>query len=189
MVKCTAAIFFLTVDCGHWNKQTNKLNKILLKLSAVGGWPVGYLQSSEKLNLGPQNTNPFSGRGEDLNPGPLDHKSSAHNQKITLPLFGWFHSMSDTLIRAFLWFNFLVSVLRLFQVVYFTATAPYLLLTAILIRGVTLPGAIEGIKFYLTPDLSRLSDGQVLISFWFFLFKHALTNCPYALLIRAQLIL
>ena len=46
---------------------------------------------------------------------------------------------------------------------YFTATAPYLLLTAILIRGVTLPGAVDGIKFYLTPDLSRLSDGQVLI--------------------------
>ena len=44
---------------------------------------------------------------------------------------------------------------------YFTATAPYLLLTAILIRGVTLPGAADGIKFYLTPDLSRLGDGQV----------------------------
>lgn len=44
---------------------------------------------------------------------------------------------------------------------YFTATAPYVLLTIILIRGVTLPGAGEGIKFYLTPDLSRLKDGQV----------------------------
>ena len=107
-------------------------------------------------------------REEELNSGPLDHKSSAHNQKITLPLFGWFHSMSDTLIKAYLWFKCLVSVLRLFQVVYFTATAPYLLLTAILIRGVTLPGASEGIKFYLIPDLSRLSDGQVLISFWLF---------------------
>ena len=65
---------------------------------------------------------------------------------------------------------------------YFTATAPYLLLTAILIRGVTLPGAAEGIKFYLTPDLSRLADGQV-ISFRYFiqirsdqLFLHILTT-------------
>ena len=74
---------------------------------------------------------------------------------------------------------------HLFQVVYFTATAPYLLLTAILIRGVTLPGAIDGIKFYLTPDLSRLSDGQVLIVF-ISLFKYVLSNCLCAFLLRAQ---
>ena len=48
-----------------------------------------------------------------------------------------------------------------FQVVYFTATAPYVFLTAVLIRGLTLPGAGEGIKFYLMPDVSRLKDGQV----------------------------
>lgn len=52
-----------------------------------------------------------------------------------------------------------------FQVVYFTATAPYILLTAVLIRGVTLPGAADGIKFYLTPDLSRLGDGRVTCYF------------------------
>ena len=118
--------------------------------------------------------------------GTWDHKSSALNQTVTLPLFGWLDSVSTSLVRAFLWFNYLVCAVRLFQVVYFTATAPYLLLTAILIRGVTLPGAIEGIKFYLTPDLSRLSDGQVLISFSFFLFKYALTNYLCALLLRAQ---
>ncbi|XP_053702467.1 sodium- and chloride-dependent GABA transporter 3-like [Synchiropus splendidus] len=44
---------------------------------------------------------------------------------------------------------------------YFTATFPYVMLFALLIRGVTLPGALDGIMFYLYPDISRLSDPQV----------------------------
>uniref|UniRef100_A0A8B9LES5 Sodium- and chloride-dependent GABA transporter 2-like n=1 Tax=Astyanax mexicanus TaxID=7994 RepID=A0A8B9LES5_ASTMX len=47
------------------------------------------------------------------------------------------------------------------KVVYFTATFPYLMLAVLLVRGLTLPGAINGIKFYLYPDPSRLSDPQV----------------------------
>lgn len=35
------------------------------------------------------------------------------------------------------------------------------MLLVLLIRGVTLPGAFDGIKFYLYPDISRLSDPQV----------------------------
>lgn len=54
------------------------------------------------------------------------------------------------------------------QVVYFTATFPYLMLLVLLVRGLTLPGALDGIKFYLWPDPARLADPQVrtdLISF------------------------
>ncbi|KAK5918257.1 hypothetical protein CgunFtcFv8_003036 [Champsocephalus gunnari] len=44
---------------------------------------------------------------------------------------------------------------------YFTATFPFIMLFVLLIRGVTLPGAMDGIIYYLYPDISRLSDPQV----------------------------
>lgn len=47
------------------------------------------------------------------------------------------------------------------QVVYFTATFPYVMLVVLLARGLTLPGAVKGLKFYLYPDPSRLVDPQV----------------------------
>ncbi|KAA8593590.1 hypothetical protein FQN60_009706, partial [Etheostoma spectabile] len=45
-------------------------------------------------------------------------------------------------------------------VVYITATFPFVMLIVLLIRGVTLPGASAGIKFYLYPDLARLKDPE-----------------------------
>lgn len=48
--------------------------------------------------------------------------------------------------------------------VYLTATLPYAMLVILLIRGLSLPGASDGVLFYLLPEISRLTDTQVDVS-------------------------
>lgn len=49
------------------------------------------------------------------------------------------------------------------KVVWVTATAPYMILSILLIRGLFLPGASMGIEYYLSPRLEKLADPQVWI--------------------------
>lgn len=49
----------------------------------------------------------------------------------------------------------------LIQVVWVTATFPYLVLLVLLIRGATLPGAWRGVVFYLKPDWEKLLSTTV----------------------------
>ena len=55
-------------------------------------------------------------------------------------------------------FNFIRS-----QAVWITAIAPYVVLIILLARGVSLPGAAEGIRYYLTPKWHKLNNSKVWI--------------------------
>ncbi|XP_008160272.2 inactive sodium-dependent neutral amino acid transporter B(0)AT3 [Eptesicus fuscus] len=47
------------------------------------------------------------------------------------------------------------------KVIYFTALFPYLVLTIFLIRGLTLPGATEGLIYLFTPNMQTLQSPRV----------------------------
>lgn len=50
-----------------------------------------------------------------------------------------------------------------FQVVYLTASFPYIMLICLLIRGLTLPGASLGLEFYLKPNFAKLLESKVWV--------------------------
>ena len=50
-----------------------------------------------------------------------------------------------------------------FQVMYVTATSPYIFMLILLIRNLTLEGAGKGIEFYLKPNISKLAEMEVIV--------------------------
>jgi len=57
------------------------------------------------------------------------------------------------------------------KVVYFTATFPFVILLILFVRGVTLPGAWDGIKFYISPQWDQLLSIKVTRHFITQMFK------------------
>lgn len=48
------------------------------------------------------------------------------------------------------------------KIAYFLAIFPYVVMLILLVRAVTLEGAWDGIKFFITPDFKRLLEARVL---------------------------
>ena len=91
---------------------------------------------------------------------------------------GWGHwKQKHVFVTHVIHANYLMSLFY-FQIVYFTATFPYVILTVLVIKGCMLEGAIDGITFYLVPTWSKLARPKVgLSSTW--LLYHAISFYLY----------
>uniref|UniRef100_A0A672LIR1 Transporter n=1 Tax=Sinocyclocheilus grahami TaxID=75366 RepID=A0A672LIR1_SINGR len=88
------------------------------------------------------------------------HESKGIND---LGLPRWELALCLILVVFILFFSLWKGVKSSGKVVYVTATMPYIVLFVLLIRGITLPGAMNGIRAYLHIDLKKLNDPQVWI--------------------------
>ncbi|XP_047014096.1 sodium-dependent dopamine transporter isoform X2 [Ictalurus punctatus] len=93
--------------------------------------------------------------------GVLHLQDSTGIDNLGLPR--WQLTSCLAVVIVILYFSLWKGVRTSGKVVWITATMPYVVLTVLLLRGVTLPGAIDGIKAYLSVDFLRLCDAQVWI--------------------------
>lgn len=75
-----------------------------------------------------------------------------------LPFISFCHFVS-----FFCWPLWLSTFFATKKVVWFTALFPYVVLFILLIRGITLPGAIQGIKYYLYPNFDAIYKAEVWV--------------------------
>ncbi|XP_048463693.1 sodium- and chloride-dependent GABA transporter 2-like isoform X1 [Rhincodon typus] len=136
--------FFAELPWTRCGQQWNTDNCVeFAKNSSAGNWTKGENATMPVIEF-------WEKRVLRLSAG-IDHVGTIHWQLVLCLLLIW--------IICF--FCIWKGVKSTGKVVYFTATFPYVMLSILLIRGLTLPGAAEGVKFYLSPDISRLADPQV----------------------------
>lgn len=78
---------------------------------------------------------------------------------IRLPIVGGL-----ALVWLFIYLSLFKGVETLGKIVYFTVIIPWLIIVVMVVRGLTLPGAMEGLKFYLTPNFSVLLNPKVWLA-------------------------
>ena len=125
--------------------------------TVIMAWSIVYLVSSVTLAWGPgaaaaDGVGPFFNQTLGLTGGPGEW--GGYQVTIVAALiFSWI---------AIYWFIY-EGPERLGKLVKWTVIIPWCLLAILFIRGITLPGAVDGLNFYLTPNFAALADGEV----WF----------------------
>ncbi len=121
--------------------------------TVIMGWSVDYLGFSFKTSWGENTADFFYSRF-------LNHSNN----------LGDVFSINRTILvgLALSWAMIIFSIWKGAQtvgkVVYLTVPLPWICLVIFVIKGLTLPGAEDGIAYYLTPNFSRLLDTKVWLA-------------------------
>uniref|UniRef100_A0A8C6U9F2 Transporter n=1 Tax=Neogobius melanostomus TaxID=47308 RepID=A0A8C6U9F2_9GOBI len=184
MFTCGIPLFFLETALGQYTNQggitcMGYASHLIISFSATSyiiimAWAFFYLFASFSAEL------PWASCGHDWNTESCLDLSQTNISRgllpqtnTTLPSVEDFFGIEDVgslrwelvlclvLTWVIVYFCVWKGIKSTGKAAYFTATFPYAMLLVLLVRGVTLPGAIDGIIYYLYPDISRLSDPQV----------------------------
>ncbi|KAK7603556.1 hypothetical protein V9T40_003555 [Parthenolecanium corni] len=88
------------------------------------------------------------------------HKSDGLDQ---LGPIKWSLALCVFTVFLLVYFSLWKGVRSAGKAVWITALAPYVVLVILLVRGISLPGSAEGIRYYLTPEWHKLKNSKVWI--------------------------
>jgi len=126
---------------------------IVTYYAVIMGWCVGYLVKSFTLAWG-QNVEHFF-YNDFLKISSGIHEIGGINPHILIGL---------VITWIAIYFCIIKGVKSVGKVVLITVPLPWLCLLILAVRGITLPGAIDGIKYYLTPNFAALAKPQVWLA-------------------------
>ncbi|XP_064467217.1 sodium-dependent noradrenaline transporter-like [Ornithodoros turicata] len=116
-------------------------------------------RSNNTTQISPTNRN--SPALEFFNRAVLELHSSSGMHDLGVPK--WQLVLCVFLVFVILYLALFKGVSSSGKVVWVTATAPYIILTLLLLRGVLLPGAGQGVMYYLQPNVGKLLETQVWV--------------------------
>jgi len=123
---------------------------IVIYYSTILAWAWVYLWHSFKLSWSADPEGFFAQEILRRSSGPAE---------LGAPI--WYLAIGLALTWTSIWLILRKGVRSVSKVVLITVPLPTVLLGVMLVRGLTLPGAGEGIAYYLTPDFSKLADPQI----------------------------
>ena len=120
---------------------------------AVVGWGINYFTSSFNLGWGADTESYFFSNILNLSDS-VDVLGGVSWSVFTGMLIAW-------IITYFIIWKGVGSISK---VVVWTATLPFVILAILIIRALTLDGAMDGIRYFLIPNWSLLADGQLWLA-------------------------